>query len=90
MAFPEFDERNGGSGCANNTAMNPFESGEEKQTPADECFRRACFAVAVKKRNPRGLRFFCAFFRRAAMPPLPYQEGGFFHALFDSKFDFYL
>lgn len=52
--------------------------GEEKQTPADECFRRACFAVAVEKAQSRGLRFFCAFFRRAAMPPLPYQEGGFF------------
>ena len=64
--------------------------GEEKQIPAEEEFRRACFAVAVKKRSPEDSAFFCAFFRRAAMPPLPYQEGGFFHALFDSEFDFYL
>ena len=64
--------------------------GEEKQTPADECFRRACFAVAVKKRSPEDSAFFARFSDAPPCLPLPYQEGGFFHALFDSEFDFYL
>ena len=89
MTFPEFDERNGGSGCANNTAMNPFEWGR-KNRPRRMNVPQGLFCCGSEKAQSRGLRFFCAFFRRAAMPPLPYQEGGFFHALFDSKFDFYL
>ena len=88
MAFPQFDKRNGGSGCANNTAMNPF-CGGGKQSPAKKR-PEGLLCCGSEKAQSRGLRFFCAFRNAPPCFPLLFQEGGFFNALFDSEFEFYL